>query len=89
MSQKLAPDPFLILLNNPKQPLDARKSLKEDVFKEAYQKVFKKLTLFFLLNQSLLMDKVIKSKSGLDLVTSCSSGYETSSKTFLYSLYII
>ena len=31
------------------------------------------------------MDKVTKNKKGLELVNRCSSGYETSSKTFLYS----
>ena len=30
--RKLAPDPFLILLNNPKQPLHARNSFKNKVF---------------------------------------------------------
>ena len=30
------------------------------------------------------MDKIIKNKSGLELVTSRSSGYETSSEKFLY-----
>ena len=30
--QKLAPDPFLILLNNPKQPLHARNSFKNKIF---------------------------------------------------------
>ena len=43
MHQKLVPDPFLILANNPKQPLHARNVLKED-----YQKALKKLTLLFL-----------------------------------------
>ena len=28
----LAPDPFLILLNNPKQPLQARNSFENKVF---------------------------------------------------------
>ena len=28
----LAPDPFLILLNNPKQPLNARNPFKNKVF---------------------------------------------------------
>ena len=32
MHQKLAPDPFLILLINPKLPLDARNSSKNKVF---------------------------------------------------------
>ena len=30
------------------------------------------------------MDKIIENKMGLELVTSCSSGYETSSEKFLY-----
>ena len=34
------------------------------------------------------MDKVIKNKKGLELVTSRSSGHETSSEKFPYSLYI-
>ena len=39
MHQKLAPDPFLILLNNPKQPLDARNSFKNKVF---WKRIIKK-----------------------------------------------
>ena len=39
---------------------------------------------FFFRAQSLLMDKIIKSKMGLELATSRSSGYWTSSETFLY-----
>ena len=35
------------------------------------------------------MDKIIKNKGGLELVTSLFSGHETSSERFLYSLYII
>ena len=34
------------------------------------------------------MGKVIKNKAGLELVTSRSSGHETSSEKFPYSLYI-
>ena len=30
--QKLVPDPFLILLNNPEQPLHARNSYKNKIF---------------------------------------------------------
>ena len=30
--QKLVPDPFLILVNNPKQPLHARNSFKNKLF---------------------------------------------------------
>ena len=43
---------------------------------------------FFFQTQSLLMYKVIKNKRGLELLTSLSSGYETSSEKFLYYLYI-
>ena len=50
MYQKLAPDPFLILLNDPKQPLHARNYFLKDILKEDYQKAWKKLTLFFLSN---------------------------------------
>ena len=30
--QKLVPDPFLILVNNPKQPLHARTSIENKIF---------------------------------------------------------
>ena len=35
------------------------------------------------------MEKVIKNERGMELVPSRSSGHETSSEKFLYSLYII
>ena len=35
------------------------------------------------------MNKFIKNKEGLELVTGHSSGYKTSLEKFLYSLYII
>ena len=47
MHQKLIPDPFLIMINIPKQPLYARNSFK-NTLKEDYQKALKKLILFFL-----------------------------------------
>ena len=37
--QKLVPDPFLILLNNPKQPLQSRNSFKNKIF---WQRIIKK-----------------------------------------------
>ena len=43
--QKLVPDPFLILVYNPKQPLHARNSFKSKILKEDYQKALKKLIL--------------------------------------------
>ena len=39
MHQKLAPDPFLILLNNPKQPLHARNSLLNKI---SWKRIIKK-----------------------------------------------
>ena len=62
--------------------------LKIRNWRDDYQKAFKKSTFFFW-TQSLLMDKVIKTKMGLELVTRCSSGYKTSSEKFLYLLYYL
>ena len=88
--RKLAPDPFIISLNNPKQPLHARNSfLKKIIWKRIIKKTLKNLLYFFFRTQSFLMDRVIKNKRGLELVTTHSSDYKTSSKTFLYLLYII
>ena len=88
--RKLAPDPFIISLNNPKQPLHARNSfLKKIIWKRIIKKILKNLLDVFFRTQSLLMDRVIKNKRGLELVTTHSSDYKTSSKTFLYLLYII
>ena len=50
MHQKLVPDPFLILVNNPKQPLHARNYFKNKYFERGLSKSLKKLTLFFLFN---------------------------------------
>ena len=47
MHHKLIPEPFLISVNNPKQPFHARNSFENHILKEDYQKVLKKLTLFF------------------------------------------
>ena len=66
MHQKLVPDSFLILVNNPKKPLHARNSIKNEII---LKRIMKKLSSFFLLNKSLLMDKVIKNKRTLELVT--------------------
>ena len=48
MHQRLFPDPFLTLVNNPKKPLHVRNSFKNK--KEDYQKALKKFISFFLLN---------------------------------------
>ena len=61
--------------------------LKIRYFQRRLLKTFKKLTLFFLLNSVLLMDKL--SKKVLELVTSYSSGMkQTHKKLFIsYILY--
>ena len=50
LHQRLFPDPFLTVVNNPKKPLHARNSFKNKILKEDYQKVLKKIISFFLLN---------------------------------------
>ena len=62
MHQKLALDPFLILLNYPKQPLHSRK--KWDILKKDYQKAFEKLTLFFLSNPVPLNEQSYQKQKG-------------------------
>ena len=66
--QKLVPDPFLILR----------------YFERGLSKNLKKMNfIFFIWTQSLLMDKIIKSKGDLELVTSSSSEYKASWEKFL------
>ena len=57
--------------------------LKIRHFERGLSKSFKKGNYFFFWTQSLSMDKIIKNKRGLELVTSCSSGYKTSLEKFL------
>ena len=57
--------------------------LKNKIFWKGINKnLFKSKLYFFFPAQSPLMDKIIKNK-GLELVTSPSSGYKTSSKKFI------
>ena len=51
MQKKLVPDLFIILVNNPKQPLDARTYFKSKIFrKKIIKKPLKKVTFFPLLS---------------------------------------
>ena len=85
MQQKIVPDLFIILVNNPKQPLHPRNPFKSKIFWKRIIKKPEKRQLYFLFwTQSLLIDELIKNKRGLALVTSSSSGYKTSSEKFLY-----
>ena len=64
--------------------------LKMRYFERGLSKSLKKVNFIIFFEQSLLMDKVIKNKWGLELVPSRSSGHEKSSEnSFIYSLYII
>ena len=89
MHQNLVPDPFFILVNKPKQPLHARNSFKNKIFLQGIIKNLEKVNFVFFPIQSLLTDQVIKNKRVLELETSPSSGYITSSQKFLYYLHII
>ena len=83
---KASPRP-LHLVNNPKQPLHGRNSSKNKIFwKGVIKNLLKSQHFLPFRTQPLLMDKVIKSKRDLELVTSHSSGYETSSQKFIYYL---
>ena len=85
MHQKLAPDPFLILVHNPKQPLHARNSFENNIiWKRIIKKPLKSQLYFSFRTQSLLMCKVIKNKRALELVTSRSSGFSACSEKFIY-----
>ena len=72
--QKLLSDPFFILVNKPKQQLNAINCFKNKIFwKGIIKNVLKSLLYFFFRAQSLLMDKVIKNKRDPELVSSHSS----------------
>ena len=50
--QKLVPYPFSILVNNPKQPLHARNSFKNEIFGRGLSKSLKKVNFNFTLEPS-------------------------------------
>ena len=52
--------------------------------KEDYQKAFKKLTLFFLLNPVPFNGQSYQKQKGFGTRTNSSSGYKTSSEKFPY-----
>ena len=85
MQQKPVPDLFIILVNNPTQPLHAINYFKYKIFWKRIIKKPWKRKLFFFWAQSLSIDKIIKNIRGLELVTSGYSGYETSSENSFIS----
>ena len=71
MHQKLVPDPFLFLLNNLKQPCMQVILLTVRCFERGLFKSLEKASfIFFMGTQSFLIVKIMKNKSGLELVTS-------------------
>ena len=59
--QKLVPESFSILVNNPKQPLHARSSFENNIFwKSIIKNLLKSHLYFFFQTQSLSMYKPIK-----------------------------
>ena len=84
-----APDLLLILVNNPTQPLHAINSFKSKIlWKRTIKNPLKSQLYFFFWNQSLLIDKVIKNKRGMELALSFSSCYKKVQKNFFIS-YIL
>ena len=81
---KLVPDLFITLVNNPKQPLHARKSFKSKIYLEDYQKALKKVTLLSLSNPVLFNKQNYHRQKGTGTSDSCSTGYRTSSEKFPY-----
>ena len=59
------------------------------LWKRIFKKPWNSWLYFFFSTQSLLMPKAIKNKRSLELVTSRSSDYKTSSEKFIYLSYII
>ena len=86
--QKLVPDSFLILVNETKQPFYAGNFFKNKSLLEDYQKALEKLTLFFFQIKFFFIDKIIKNRRGLELVTSSSLDHKTSSENSFIS-YIL
>ena len=92
MHQKLAPDPFLILLNYPKQPLHATKCFKNKTFwKRIIKKLYKGLLYLFYWTHPLLMDKVIKNKRGPFVLLNLESVERKvkNYKNFVFLIYFI
>ena len=46
MHPKLGPDPFLILVNNPKQPLHTKNCFRKNIFRKRIIKKLKKVDFF-------------------------------------------
>ena len=80
-----SPRPLFYFGKQPKTAIACKEFLqKQDILEGIIKSLLKIKLYFFFPNQSLLIDKIIKNKKGLELVTSPSSGYKASSKKSLY-----
>ena len=87
MHQKLAPDPFLILLINPKQPLHTR-NLKISYSERGLPKTLKKIKfIFFFLNPVPFNRQIYQKQKGSG--TSHQSIFKSGNKLRKISLFII
>ena len=75
-------DPFLVLVKTKNSHFMQENLLEIKYFERPLLKNLKKLNLFFFPTQSFLLDKIMKSKRDLELVTSHFSVYKTSSGKF-------
>ena len=64
MHQRLVPDTFLILVNNPKQSLHARNSFRNKHFERGLSKSLKKVNFFFLSNPVSFNEQSYKEQRG-------------------------
>ena len=83
-TERLVSDPFLILINSPKQSMHVRNYFENKIF---WKKPLKNQLHFFLCIQSLFIDKIIKNKRGLELVTSLSLGCKTCLENFFLLIH--
>ena len=80
-----SPRPLFYFGKQPKTAIACKEFLqKQDILEGIIKSLLKLKLYFFFPNQSLLIDKVIKNKKGLELVTSPSSGYKIISQKFIY-----
>ena len=72
MHQKVVPDPFLVLVNNPKQPCMQKTILKIRYFERGLSKSLQKLTLFFVLNPAPFNWQSYQKQKGLGTINKTS-----------------
>ena len=70
----------VILVNNTKQPLHARNYFQNKTFRKRIIKNLKRLSIYFSSNPVSFNGLGYEKQNGLELVTSHSSGYKTSSE---------